>query len=93
MPEPAAAGRRDWGLWVGRALSGLVVLFLLLDGAMKLVPIAPVADMAGQLGPAEHGSSDRRPVGRVKCIEPQRCRPQRIGLLDDELPPLVEPRR
>ena len=34
----------------GRALSGLVVLFLLLDGAMELVPIAPVTDMAGQLG-------------------------------------------
>src|SRR4051812_2340476 len=45
-----AAGRRDWRLWAGRVLSGLVVLFLLLDGAMKLVPIAPVTDTAGQLG-------------------------------------------
>jgi DoxX-like family len=47
---PDAAGEHDWRLWAGRALSGLVVLFLLLDGAMKLVPIAPVTDMAGQLG-------------------------------------------
>jgi hypothetical protein len=46
---PGVAGRREWALWAGRALSGLV-LFLLLDGAIKLVPIAPVTDMAGQLG-------------------------------------------
>lgn len=26
-------------LWTGRVLSGLVVLFLLVDGAIKLVPL------------------------------------------------------
>jgi hypothetical protein len=31
-------------------LSGLVVLFLLLDGAMKLVPLQPVIDASSQLG-------------------------------------------
>jgi hypothetical protein len=37
-------------LWAGWILSGLVVLFLLLDGAMKLVPLQPVIDASGQLG-------------------------------------------
>jgi hypothetical protein len=37
-------------VWTGRILSGLVVLFLLLDGAMKLVPLQEVIDTVGQLG-------------------------------------------
>lgn len=37
-------------LWAGRILSGLVVLFLLFDGAIKLVPLAPVMDSLAQLG-------------------------------------------
>ena len=32
--------KADWTVWSGRILSGLVVTFLLLDGAMKLVPTA-----------------------------------------------------
>jgi len=36
--------------WTGRILSGLVVLFLLLDGGMKLVPLQVVTDTARQLG-------------------------------------------
>jgi len=35
--EPATAS-----VWVGRILSGLVIAFLALDAAMKLVPAAPV---------------------------------------------------
>ncbi len=38
------------GLWSGRVLSGLVVLFLLLDGGMKLLPLQVVLDTAGALG-------------------------------------------
>jgi hypothetical protein len=34
----------------GRALSGLVVLFLLFDGAIKLVPLQVVIDTVGPLG-------------------------------------------
>lgn len=34
----------------GRALSGLVILFLLMDGAMKLVPLPVVVDATAQLG-------------------------------------------
>jgi hypothetical protein len=37
-------------LWIGRALSGLAITFLLLDAAMKLVPLAPVTDAMQGLG-------------------------------------------
>ena len=37
-------------LWIGRGLSGLVIAFLLLDGAIKLVPIAEVTQTMQQLG-------------------------------------------
>jgi hypothetical protein len=37
-------------LWTGRILSGAVVALLLLDGAIKLVPIAPVTETLRQLG-------------------------------------------
>jgi len=37
-------------VWLGRALSALVVLFLLFDGAIKLVPLQVVIDTVGPLG-------------------------------------------
>jgi DoxX-like family len=37
-------------LWTGRVLSGAAVLFLLFDGAIKLVPIQPVTDSLRELG-------------------------------------------
>jgi hypothetical protein len=37
-------------LWIGRILSGIVVLFLLVDGAIKLAPIQPVIDSLRELG-------------------------------------------
>ena len=37
-------------LWIGRILSGLVIAFLLLDGGIKLVPIAEVTETMQQLG-------------------------------------------
>lgn len=44
--------------WAGRALSGLVVLFCLLDGAMKIPPVGPVVETMGQLGwPTDSGTS------------------------------------
>jgi hypothetical protein len=43
-------------LWGGRILSGLVVLFMLFDGGIKLVPIDAVTESATQLGlPATAG--------------------------------------
>ena len=45
-----APTKANWQLISGRVLSGLVVLFLLADGAMKLVPLQPVIDTNAQLG-------------------------------------------
>jgi hypothetical protein len=48
---PALSKSASSGMvWTGRILSGLVVLFLLLDGAMKLVPLQEVIDTVSQLG-------------------------------------------
>lgn len=37
-------------LWTGRIMSGLVILFLVMDGAIKIVPIQPVTDSLKELG-------------------------------------------
>ena len=43
-------------IWAGRILSGVVILFLTLDGAIKLVPIAAVTETLAQMGyPASAG--------------------------------------
>lgn len=41
-------------LWTGRVLSGLVVLFLLFDGAIKLIPLDIVIETSRQLGIPTH---------------------------------------
>ncbi len=43
---PASNG----AIWTGRVLSGLVIVFLLADGAMKLVPLDVVVQTHEQLG-------------------------------------------
>jgi hypothetical protein len=42
-------------LWTGRVLSGLVILFLVFDAAMKLLPLPIVTESMAQLG---YGSSE-----------------------------------
>ncbi len=42
-------------LWLGRILSGLVIVFLLLDGAIKLVPWPVVTETMDRMG---YGSSE-----------------------------------
>ena len=37
-------------LWIGRVMSGLVIAFMVLDGAMKLVPLAVVVTTSEQMG-------------------------------------------
>jgi hypothetical protein len=37
-------------LWTGRILSGLVIVFLLFDGAIKLIPLDIVIETSRQLG-------------------------------------------
>src|ERR1700723_2690985 len=53
MPATAAASRA--AIWLGRALSGLVILFMLLDGAIKLVPWPIVTETMDRMG---YGSSE-----------------------------------
>jgi hypothetical protein len=49
---------RSASLWTGRTLSGLVILFFLLDSAIKLPPLQPVTDTMAQLGwPADAGTA------------------------------------
>lgn len=53
--------------WVGRILSGVVILFLLVDGAIKLVPWPIVTETMEKMG---YGSSDAlmRGLGAVTII-------------------------
>lgn len=54
--SPASSGQTS--LWTGRALSGLVILFFLLDAAIKLPPLQPVTETMVQLGwPADAGTA------------------------------------
>lgn len=45
-----ADARNSGSVWIGRVLSGLVILFLLFDGAIKLVPLQVVIDTVIPLG-------------------------------------------
>jgi predicted metal-binding membrane protein len=45
-------------LWTGRVLSGLAILFFLMDAAIKIPPIQPVIETMGQLGwPTDAGTA------------------------------------
>ena len=45
-------------LWTGRILSGVVIVFLLLDGGIKLVPLPVVTETMASLGwPADVGTA------------------------------------
>ena len=51
IDSPSAAHTRPLrAIIAGWAISGLVILFLLLDGAIKLVPLQPVIDTTATLG-------------------------------------------
>ncbi len=50
IEEQRAEGGSRARLWVARILGGLPALFLLVDGAMKLVAPAPVVEATVQLG-------------------------------------------
>ncbi|HEV2560403.1 MAG TPA: DoxX family protein [Microvirga sp.] len=53
----AAPLSRRAALWTGRAMSGLVVAFFLIDGGIKLVPLQPVIDTMADLGwPTDAGT-------------------------------------
>lgn len=51
---PASRG----ALWTGRVLSGLIVLFMIFDGVIKLPPLDVVTQTMAQLGwPADAGTA------------------------------------
>ena len=54
-------------LWMGRVLSGLVILFLLFDGAIKLVPWPVVTETMDRIG---YGSSETlaRSLGIITIV-------------------------
>ena len=53
--------------WSGRTLSGVVILFLLLDGAMKLLPLQIVTETMDKMG---YGASDglARSLGLITIV-------------------------
>jgi DoxX-like family len=53
--------------WTGRALSGVVVLFLLFDGGMKLLPLQIVTETMDKMG---YGASDglARSLGLITIV-------------------------
>ena len=59
-------------LWLGRILSGLVILFLLFDGAIKLVPWPVVTETMDRIG---YGSSE------TSGAQPRRSSPSSAPLL------------
>jgi hypothetical protein len=50
VASPTAAPSSRASLYFGRVLTGLIVAFLLFDGACKLIAIAPVVEATRQLG-------------------------------------------
>src|ERR1700710_832939 len=65
LADPAPVSKP--ALWLGRVLSGLVVLFLLFDGAIKLVPWPVVTETLDRMG---YGSSETlaRSLGAITLI-------------------------
>jgi len=50
MQAIARAAPASKTIWAGRIISGLVILFLLFDGGIKLIPLAIVTETSAQLG-------------------------------------------
>ena len=65
IAETAAVSRPM--LWTGRVLSGLVIVFLLFDGAVKLVPWPVVTETMDKIG---YGSSEglARSLGIITIV-------------------------
>ena len=61
--HPASSPAR----WIGRILSGLIIVFLLFDGAIKLVPWPIVTETMERMG---YGSSDAlmRGLGAITIV-------------------------
>ncbi len=66
-PNAGAAPVSRAALWVGRVLSGLVILFMLFDGAIKLLPWPIVTETMDRMG---YGSSESlaRSLGAITLV-------------------------
>ncbi|MDB5546524.1 MAG: hypothetical protein JWO64_3673 [Hyphomicrobiales bacterium] len=50
MKQPPGKEMPKWAVWAGRIMSGIVVAFLTMDGAIKILDLAAVGDTLRQLG-------------------------------------------
>src|SRR5579859_7267882 len=79
MPATPATAVSRPAIWLGRATSGLVILFMLLDGAIKLVPWPIVTETMDRMG---YGSSENlaRSLGAISlvCTKPYAIPPTSI---------------
>ena len=48
--DASSVSAARWSVWTGRALSGLVILFLLMDAAMKIAGLTIVSESAVMIG-------------------------------------------
>ena len=55
-------------LWIGRILSGIVIVFLLFDGIIKLIPISPVIETLQQLGYSANVIPVARGIGVMTLV-------------------------
>ena len=55
-------------LWIGRVLSGIVIVFLLFDGIIKLIPMAPVIETMQQLGYSANVIPVARGIGVLTLV-------------------------
>lgn len=53
------------GLWIGRVMSTLFVLFMLMDSSIKLVPLRPVVETLTKM---ELPVSMARPIGTIELV-------------------------
>jgi len=62
---PMIIQKSSKAIWTGRILSGIAVLFLAFDAAMKLFAMAPAVETTGQLG---YPASTLLPIGIIQVV-------------------------
>lgn len=79
MPSDRTASPGAIPLWTGRVLSGLVILFFVMDGLIKLPPLAPVTETLGALGwPTDAGTARALGLLLLACAGLYAWRPTAI---------------
>lgn len=65
-PHYAGMSDRNWTYWAGWVMSGLVIAFMLMDAAMKLMALPIVTETSGALGFV--GADVARELGAVLLV-------------------------